>query len=359
MLKILKWGVYFIFRLANRFPLITRPIVVVSGGNFGYSAHGKANYEYFKNLAGKNREVVFVNMSGRGFGVAGRSLRGVAYLHFARYIVADNVLPFSISLKRKRVLQTWHGIPIKQLGPTSEGSIERKVEGWLLAYCWKRYSSILSSGPYFTKVIRESFGIDGSNVDESLTPQQLNVLRLRQEIDKQGKLFAFYAPTFRQGSEASRQWDLLNNAEFLRYIEDRMLQVAVKYHPLDKSWAETKARLTGNRWIEFLDSQEDAYAMIMRAEIFISDYSSMFFDAALLERPMLAYCVDMETYARSRGFARQSFYELIPTVRNEKEIVVALESCPIARSERLADVIAAPRTDRKLAAVAKRLGIVE
>lgn len=72
----------------------------------------------------------------------------------------------------------------------------------------------------------------------------------------------------------------------------------VKFHPQDEVDLSTNMY---DRIIE-LPTDFDVYPALKHVDILITDYSSIFFDFLLLDRPILFYAFDRETYMKSRGF---------------------------------------------------------
>ncbi len=56
-----------------------------------------------------------------------------------------------------------------------------------------------------------------------------------------------------------------------------------------------------NNFIKNVSSYGSLNELMLVSDLLISDYSSIFFDFAILERPMLAYCYDYDIYTSKRG----------------------------------------------------------
>jgi CDP-glycerol glycerophosphotransferase len=78
-----------------------------------------------------------------------------------------------------------------------------------------------------------------------------------------------YAPTFRRG---------------VRPPVIHGVNVVVKHHYFDEK-----------------NPQPPIAALMLAADVLITDYSSVMFDFALLDRPIVIYAPDWEEYVRSRG----------------------------------------------------------
>ena len=79
---------------------------------------------------------------------------------------------------------------------------------------------------------------------------------------------------------------------------------------------------------------DDINELYVISDILITDYSSVFFDYAILERPMLFYMYDMEEYRdEMRGFYLNVADLPGPVLRNEKELVKAIKSATIKNDD--------------------------
>ena len=79
---------------------------------------------------------------------------------------------------------------------------------------------------------------------------------------------------------------------------------------------------------------DDINELYVISDKLITDYSSVFFDYAILERPMLFYMYDMEEYRdEMRGFYLNVEDLPGPVLRNEKELVKAIKSAVIKNDD--------------------------
>lgn len=94
---------------------------------------------------------------------------------------------------------------------------------------------------------------------------------------------------------------------------------------------EAKASLPENIRIltaaELQRSSVDLYEILRAFDALITDYSSVYFDYLLLERPILFMVPDLETYQRVRGFSLEpiEFWMPGPKAGNVGDLVRELE----------------------------------
>jgi len=113
------------------------------------------------------------------------------------------------------------------------------------------------------------------------------------------KKIVLYAPTFRGNSTTAVSPDFLDYTQLHKLLGDKYLFL-VKHHPfvrfpkkIDRKLASFAVDVTKQMTIEDL---------LMVSDVCISDYSSLIFEFALLERPMIFLAPDLEDYGDWRGF---------------------------------------------------------
>ena len=152
--------------------------------------------------------------------------------------------------------------------------------------------------------------------------------RAREEVyaavpQARGKTVILYAPTFRGEIMDARAPDKLDLSALCKALGDRAV-LLLKYHPHVKHRpaipADCKAfafDVTDTLSIE---------ALLCAADVCVSDYSSLIFEYALFEKPMLFFAYDLEDYFDARGFY-YDYDELTPgpVLRTSDEVLDALE----------------------------------
>jgi CDP-glycerol glycerophosphotransferase (TagB/SpsB family) len=79
--------------------------------------------------------------------------------------------------------------------------------------------------------------------------------------------------------------------------------------------------------IEQLDPRDDVYPFLRQADMLMTDYSSVFYDLLLIDRPVLFYAPDFEAYVSSRGlYVDYQSHIPGPLTRSTTELLGALEA---------------------------------
>lgn len=112
-------------------------------------------------------------------------------------------------------------------------------------------------------------------------------------IDKKKKTI-LYAPTFRDNSEDNMipmdfdKWQRRLGNEYV---------LLFRAHPV----IADKMNLPKNGIVKDVSSYADNMDIMIASDILISDYSGIFFEYAILDRPMFCYAYDYDEYIKKRG----------------------------------------------------------
>jgi CDP-glycerol glycerophosphotransferase len=229
-------------------------------------------------------------------------------------------------------LQTWHGTPLKRMLHDLDavvgrddgylGRVDRMIEEWSL---------LLSPSPWATARFRSAFCYSG-DVLESGYPRNdaladgsahASAAAVRKQLGlASSKKVLLYAPTFRDDQRSGRRFtfSLPIDLPALLAALGADYEVVVRLHPVVRGkvklpWGVHNAG-GGFR-------MEDLLAV---ADVLVTDYSSVMFDYATLDRPMAFFVPDLEHYRDSlRGFYLDfEAHAPGPLVRTTAELVSVL-----------------------------------
>lgn len=204
----------------------------------------------------------------------------------------------------------WHGIPLKMISWDAEFPDEPAPVRVIHEYMAGEFDRLVVPGEYLTDVFESGLHIDrdqmiitgyprldalfstveGSEIGTNETIQN-RVRRLSRNHH-----LVFYLPTFRDDAAGSsaEQLDFHALDEFL--AEEEAILV-VKTHPREPFHPPPNL----SRVVR-LPEQCDAYPLLRYADVLITDYSSVYFDYLVLDRPVVFYPYDREQYEETRGF---------------------------------------------------------
>ncbi len=201
------------------------------------------------------------------------------------------------------VIQMWHALGnMKRFGYTALGSKEgRKFSTASLLNMHRGYTSVLISSKSFISDYARGFDIDPSIIYEAPLPrtdllinssyraqQRERIIREFPELGRkaQHRLLP-HVPQKRRPPIRLRRQQPLADA-----IDDDKYNLIVKCHPLDD------LRINNPHVFQHYPSQ---YDMLFVADYVISDYSTVIYEAGLLDLPVFLYAYDWPDYSKKRS----------------------------------------------------------
>ena len=269
------------------------------------------------------------------------SLKGLYFSLKAKYFFTDftlNDILNSITFRAGICINLWHGIPLKKIGHDDNYTKFANLPLWkktihnLLIYKDNYY---ISNNEYEQNCYETAF-LASKNKIKILGSPRLDVLfhgfpneDLFMEEDyakikslkEQGKKLFFYTPTFRDTGKDISGW--LKSEKLKLFLQKNNIILVCKLHPFDKN--SLKFELTENFYK--MDNVSDVYPILKYTDCLISDYSSVYFDYLLLDKPILYYVPDLEEYQEQcRGFYGP-YEELTAGIKskNEEELLKAMQ----------------------------------
>ena len=264
------------------------------------------------------------------------------------------------------IINLWHGFPLKAMFFQDVNAVNNGE--W--SKFWKQFDLMTSYSTLYNELIHKSMRIDPQRF--VITGQPRNdylfngesrtaLYRLLQCKDENKKLI-FYMPTFRvarevSGTEGNRNWDnpfgfsTFNEDELQTFMRDYDLEVIVKLHPNEEArYKDFFERLPGFHLITEAALEKEnmhSYEVLGAADLLITDYSSVYFDYLLLNKPIVFTPIDLEEYRNSRGFLLEPYEDWTPgpkastQLELQREIIRSLEDSAYygEKREKIKDVV--------------------
>lgn len=137
---------------------------------------------------------------------------------------------------------------------------------------------------------------------------------LDDSSDNQNKMMIFYMPTFRQSETLF--FDNFDKEDFQIFLKENNILFCIKLHPKSKLNKEFDNIQSEN--IMVINKDADPYVFLKMADILITDYSSIYFDYLLLDRPIIFFDYDLEEYLSDSREMYFDYYEFTPGEKVEK-----------------------------------------
>jgi len=209
----------------------------------------------------------------------------------------------------------WHGMPLKKLWYATNNLEKRKNNIFrfiqysiLKIYNHAQRDFTIATSETTKKLLIECFEVKPETV--FITGQPRNEIlfnasaaeRMKQILNHQSdEKFVLYMPTWREKGLNDAFLDsiiteLYSDNFFLKELESKRIKLYIKPHPR----ISLKSKSSGNVIILESMSNIDSQELIASADMIITDYSSVFMDFALLERPLHFFIPDIEEYKKDR-----------------------------------------------------------
>lgn len=213
-----------------------------------------------------------------------------------------------------RKLQLWHGIPLKKIGfPEVDSGVNiPQAKADYLRFGYSYAETVLSTSPWvtetlFSKVFKAKKIIDfGYPRNDVLlrSPGRTDLINtdidcyaaLRQHKRAGGKV-VIYMPTWRDTG-----WDFFDeqgkvvlDAQALNaFVKKYNVLFVLKLHPYMDD-----RRLGSLPGVRRFASEQDIYPALPLADALITDYSAVYFDFLLLNKPIVFWAYDLQRYLSS------------------------------------------------------------
>ena len=226
----------------------------------------------------------------------------------SQYWIVNCRLPYRLlPRKAQTLLQCWHGTPLKKLGldiqvgnhPTSS------LMAMHFAYKWegKRCKYFLSPSAYASNCFITSFGLDKSKILELGYPRNDDLVNHKDDKSylnqikeslgiKQNKKVILYAPTFRDDDFVAGKHVAVNQLDNEKFKEHFGSDVQFLFR--GHYFAQVEQPKDGF-FINVSDYPSINDLLLISDEV-ITDYSSLFFDYLVLDRPLYFYMYDKDKY---------------------------------------------------------------
>lgn len=225
-------------------------------------------------------------------------------------IICDNFLPAASCRKRKgtSVIQLWHACgAFKKFGYDTSADIPSYYKGNVLANCdLVTVSSQICVKPFSSamrlpeKAVRP-VGVSRTDLYFNDTfNQACRNQFFSQYPNAQGKKIVLWVPTFRGNPGIASVKGLDDILHARDQLKDTHYFI-IKLHP------HTQAHIEGTNCS--ISSEE----LLPVADVVITDYSSILFDAMIYKHPLILFVPDLDEYLDNRGFYLD--YNTLPGLR--------------------------------------------
>ena len=288
-------------------------------------------------LQEKNAKVLFWLVPGKRKYMTYRNYWKLAYqIARSKVVVVDDFTPILNevwAMDHRILIQLWHACgAFKTFGFTRVGKDGGPNQ---TSTNHRYYNYAIVSSDEIRRFYAEGFGIDVKNVKALGVPRTDDFFKESYKSEIRAKLYEQYpqlkdkkvilfAPTFRGNGAGTAHFpfDKFNVKDVLSKLGEEYM-IIIKHHPFVEMKHPVDASVK-DRVLD-LSTESEINDLLFITDLLITDYSSVIFEASLLNIPMLFYAFDLEDYVVNRDFY-YPFKNFVPgkIVRNVDQIVESI-----------------------------------
>lgn len=304
------WSVSLFMKVWRMFLPYDKELVIFSGLSRKYNDSPRAIYEYMLANPDKYSKYKCVwaletphstDIPGNPIKVKADSLQYFKYTLMAGYWITSVNIERSLNYKRKKCkyLNTWHGTPIKHVGNDAVGRKDYDFGNIDLFCCASAYEKEIFMRAF--KVRENAMIATGLPRNDELyrvTNEEIISIKLRLGIPLDKKII-LYAPTWRDSNDKGRTYVIKPPIDIETWTE----RLKDDYVVLFRTHAYTTKVLgiTFNQHVLNYSDYPAINDLFKISDILISDYSASIIDFSILERPIITFAYDYESYKSERG----------------------------------------------------------
>lgn len=263
------------------------------------------------------------------------SLKSILILLKAEYVIIDYSLWFvnfkyHLSVKAKKI-QLWHGIGSKKIELATDTFTKSKFKSIKILYGILRgqlskYLLISSTSDYYTQnlykdafrykeikplgqprndvLFREPSDYDLIGTDRAI------INKIRKEKKNNGTKIILYTPTYRKYLNIN----IINLNKLNSFAKKNNFIFVIKHHVLTKN-----INFTNMENVLLYNKSKDIYPLMAISDLMITDYSSIYLDYIILNKPIIFYIPDYNDYKNFDTSLRDDFMKITPGEKCRKQ----------------------------------------
>lgn len=320
-----------------KMPVKMNRVTFISGRRSELSGNEKFVYDKLKDIKGIDFQFLMFSSAKGHYNIENIKKFFELYTTSRVVIVDDYFRMLNIVPKKDdvKLFQLWHACgAFKTFGFTRIGK-DGGPRQWAKNH--RMYDYAIVSSKNIAKHYAEGFGIPDSCVLPSGVPrtdifcdsgykEKTRTTFFEKYPQLKNKKIILFAPTFRGKGQMSAYYpaDKFNPNEICSALGEDYA-IIIKLHPFCKEKYEVDKKYK-DRIID-LSNADELNDLLFVTDLLITDYSSVVFEASLLDIPMLFYAFDLDEYIENRDFY-YDFKEFIPgkTVFSQDELIKAVQS---------------------------------
>lgn len=299
-------------RIVSCFPIKENRVVFLSNRRNDLSGNFEFVYNQLKNDDSLDIRFVLDSHETKHMKF-GNMLRLAVYFANSKMILVDDYMELLFKMHKREgttLIQLWHACgAFKTFGCSRMG---KKGGQGIRSLNHRSYDYATVSSKEIAKFYAEGFGLSLEKVVATGVPRtdiffdekyKNKVVRkfYKKYPQLEGKKILLFAPTFRGNGKNTGYYPVeLFDVNKLYEELGKEYAIVIKHHPFVKNRNPIQEEYKD--YIIDLSKNSELNDLLFVTDVLITDYSSVVFEASLLNIPMLFYVFDLEQYIATRGF---------------------------------------------------------
>ena len=216
---------------------------------------------------------------------------------------------YGIGLHKKRlIINLWHGVPLKKIA-LLDPNLKKAARIYFKKIFSENYTCILTTSHELIPLMARSFAVSEDKIKVWGQPRNDGLFQKNDCREILGQLFpdlpeytktVLYAPTFRDyGQVQLFPFKDFDQEQLEAFLDEKNMLLFIRTHVAEQGSA---APYLGKR-IRFLGNEqaEDVTGILNIFDCLITDYSSIYIDYLLTDKPMIFLPYDRQQYLDGRG----------------------------------------------------------
>ena len=247
---------------------------------------------------------------GKQYFIETESIQGIRQALSAGVWFTSAGLPaYGTGLHKKRlIINLWHGVPLKKIA-LLDPNLKKAARIYFKKIFSENYTCILTTSHELIPLMARSFAVSEDKIKVWGQPRNDGLFQKNDCRKILGQLFpdlpeytktVLYAPTFRDyGQVQLFPFKDFDQEQLEAFLEEKNMLLFIRTHVADQGSA---APYLGKR-IRFLGNEqaEDVTGILNIFDCLITDYSSIYIDYLLTDKPMIFLPYDRQQYLDGRG----------------------------------------------------------
>ena len=291
-----------------------------STDNSHYNYNSRYLFEYVKENLPKITPLFVINdpelrnslssKYGKQYFIETESIQGIRQALSAGVWFTSAGLPaYGTGLHKKRlIINLWHGVPLKKIA-LLDPNLKKAARIYFKKIFSENYTCILTTSHELIPLMARSFAVSEDKIKVWGQPRNDGLFQKNDCREILGQLFpdlpeytktVLYAPTFRDyGQVQLFPFKDFDQKQLEAFLDEKNMLLFIRTHVAEQGSA---APYLGKR-IRFLGNEqaEDVTGILNIFDCLITDYSSIYIDYLLTDKPMIFLPYDRQQYLDGRG----------------------------------------------------------